>query len=136
MAGVAALLRGGGSAGDGTDARERASIDALRDEAGFRRSYDGHVQLLTREGEPVELRLDAKVPGTVLMRDKDSYVYFITINNIQQIDLTDDYVVMALFGDGAWQDSMQRLTAKDDAGKLVDVMLDQDSFRDLISVME
>jgi hypothetical protein len=53
-----------------------------------------------------------------------------------QIDLTDDYVVMALFGDGAWQDSMQRLTAKDEAGNLVDVMLDQDAFRDLISVME
>jgi hypothetical protein len=53
-----------------------------------------------------------------------------------QIDLTDDYVVMALFGDGAWQDGMQRLTAKDEAGNLVDVMLDQDAFRDLISVME
>lgn len=53
-----------------------------------------------------------------------------------QIDLTDDYVVMALFGDGAWQDTMQRLTAKDEAGNLVDVVLDQDAFRDLISVME
>jgi hypothetical protein len=32
-----------------------------------------------------QLRLDAKVPGTVLMRDKDGYVYFVTINNIQQV---------------------------------------------------
>jgi hypothetical protein len=53
-----------------------------------------------------------------------------------QIDLTDDYVVVALFGDGAWEDKMQRLTARDDAGNLVDVVLDGDAFRDLISVME
>lgn len=53
-----------------------------------------------------------------------------------QIDLTDDYVVMALFGDGAWEDTMQRLTAKDEAGNLVDVRLDQDAFRDIISVLE
>lgn len=53
-----------------------------------------------------------------------------------QIDLTDDYVVVALFGDGAWEDKMQRLTARDDSGSLVDVVLDGDAFRDLISVME
>jgi hypothetical protein len=28
------------------------------------------------------------VPGTVLMRDKDGYVYFVTINNIQQVTPT------------------------------------------------
>lgn len=53
-----------------------------------------------------------------------------------QIDLTDDYVVMALFGDGVWEDTMQRLTAKDEDGKLVDVKLDQEAFRDIISVLE
>ena len=29
--------------------------DALRDEAGFRRGYDGHVVLLSRDGDPVEV---------------------------------------------------------------------------------
>lgn len=53
-----------------------------------------------------------------------------------QIDLTDDFVVLALFGDGAWEDAMQRLTARDDAGNLVDVVLTQEAFRDFISVME
>eukprot|EP00775_Hariotina_reticulata_P011188 gene11188-11338_t len=120
----------------GINAEEKANIDALRDEAGFRRSYDGHVLLLSRDGDPVELRLDAKMPGTVLLRDQNGYVHFITFNNIQQIDLTDDYAVMALFGDGAWEDTMQRLTARDDEGKLVDVVLDQEAFRDLISVLE
>jgi hypothetical protein len=54
----------------------------------------------------------------------------------RQVDLTDDYVIMALFGDGAWEDRMTRLTARDDAGALVDVVLDSDAFRDLISVLE
>lgn len=138
VAGLAALLKGGGdSAFPQVDAREKASIDSLRDEAGFRRSYDGHVVLLSRDGDPVELRLDAKIPGTVLLRDKNGGVFYITIDNVQQIDLTDDYVVVALFGDGAWEDRMQRLTARDEAtGSLVDVVLDSDAFRDLISVME
>jgi hypothetical protein len=32
------------------------SADALREEAGFRRGYDGHVVLLSRDGDPVEVR--------------------------------------------------------------------------------
>lgn len=44
--------------------------------------------------------------------------------------------MVALFGDGAWEDKMQRLTAKDEGGNLVDVVLDADAFRDMISVME
>lgn len=44
--------------------------------------------------------------------------------------------MLTLFGDGAWEDTMQRLQAKDDDGVLVDVKLDQDAFRDMISVME
>lgn len=45
-------------------------------------------------------------------------------------------MVVALFGDGAWEDKMQRLTARDESGALVDVVLDADAFRDLISVIE
>jgi hypothetical protein len=33
----------------------------------------------------LQLRLDAKVPGTVLLRDQNGVVYFITFNNIQQV---------------------------------------------------
>jgi hypothetical protein len=31
------------------------------------------------------LRLDAKVPGTVLLRDQAGGVFYITLNNIQQV---------------------------------------------------
>lgn len=121
---------------DGTDVGiDRQEIDANRLEAGFKREYDGHVWLRTREGQWVEIRLDAKVPGTVLFRDKQDYVWFITFNNIQQIDLTDDYVVIALFGDGSWEDEKQPIQVTDDDGRLVHAQLDQDSFREMISVL-
>jgi hypothetical protein len=35
-----------------------------------------------------------------------------------QVDLTDDFVVMALFGDGAWEDRMQRLQVGKRGGTL------------------
>ena len=49
--------------------------------------------------------------------------------------MTDDYVVSALFGDGGWEALMQRVQGKDEADKMVDVQLDQESYRELISVM-
>ncbi|KAI8463135.1 MAG: hypothetical protein J3K34DRAFT_527240 [Monoraphidium minutum] len=143
VAGTAALLGGAGGGGGGSGKigrEERAAIDALRDEGGFRREYDGHVWVQTRAGTWMEVRLDAKIPGTVLLRDEGSgAVYYLTNNNVQQFDLTDDYVVMALFGDGAWEDQIQRLQAREEeggGGRLVDVAMDQEAFRDLISVMQ
>lgn len=65
--------------------------DALRDEGGFERSYDGHVFLISREGAKMELRLDARMPGTVLLRDPQGYVYFMTFNTIQQVRLGDTF---------------------------------------------
>lgn len=59
--------------------------DSLRDEGGFKRTYDGHVYLQARNGGWVETRLDAKVPGTVLLRDDQGYVHYITYSNIQQV---------------------------------------------------
>ena len=32
-----------------------------------------------------EVRVDAKLPGTMLLRDSQDSVYFITYNNIQQV---------------------------------------------------
>lgn len=43
--------------------------------------------------------------------------------------------MISLFGDGAWETSIQRLVGKDDAGDPVDVYLDQASFRDLLSIV-
>ena len=53
-----------------------------------------------------------------------------------QIDLTDDYVVTSIFGDGTWERTIQKVQGKDDDGKMQDARMDQESFRDLISIME
>lgn len=55
-----------------------------------------------------------------------------------QIDLTDDYVVMALFGDGSWEGNIQRLQAPVEEGstQLTDVQLNSEAFRDLISALD
>mmetsp|Transcript_6776 Transcript_6776/g.18187 ORF Transcript_6776/g.18187 Transcript_6776/m.18187 type:complete len:154 (+) Transcript_6776:111-572(+) len=116
-------------------AGERRDIDSLRAEAQFRREYDGHVWVRARSGDWWEARLDAQVPGTVLLRNPEGYVYFLNLN-IQQIDLTDDYVMAAVFGDGSWEANVQRVQAKDDAsGEPVDLQMPMDAFRDLISLM-
>ncbi len=61
------------------------AADRLREESGFRREYDGHVWLRSTDGNWLEVRTDAKMPGTVLLRDKDGYVYFITYPGAQQV---------------------------------------------------
>ncbi len=59
--------------------------DAARAEGGFKREYDGHVWVQSRNESWLELRLDAKVPGAVLLRDANNYVYTLTFNGVQQV---------------------------------------------------
>ncbi len=33
----------------------------------------------------IQVRLDAKMPGTVLLRDPNNLVYYLTYNNVQQV---------------------------------------------------
>ncbi|EFJ40786.1 hypothetical protein VOLCADRAFT_121683 [Volvox carteri f. nagariensis] len=128
VGGVVGFLAGSRSGG--------GESDELRRELHFRRDYDGHVFVRDGRGSWWEVRLDAKLPGTLLLRDPRDGVYFITYNNIQQIDLTDDYVVGSLFAGGDWEAIAQRVQARDDAGALVDVKMPKDAFRDMISVMD
>jgi hypothetical protein len=74
------------------------------------------------------------VPGTALVRKADGGLYFLTLN-IQQIDMTDDYVVISIFGDGAWESSIQRIVARDDGGIPTDVYLDLEAFWELETIM-
>jgi hypothetical protein len=52
---------------------------ALRDGAA-----KASLPLLLRPVAP-QLRLDAKIPGTVLLRDKNGGVFYISIDNVQQV---------------------------------------------------
>ena len=73
---------------------------------GLRRAPDGRVSLRTRRGEWLALRLDMEVPGALLLRDAKGGVYAIETDGLSQVDLSDDYVLLMMFADGAWEDSM------------------------------
>lgn len=88
-----------------------------------------------RDGSWFEVKPDAKLPGTLLLRDPDGFLYTKTVD-VQQVDLSEDYVVAAVFGDGAWETTLAKVQGKDEEGRLVDAVLDEDSFRDFISITE
>ncbi len=45
--------------------------------------------------------------------------------------------MLSLFGDGSWENSLQRVAAKDEeTGELVELQLDKDLFREFISILE
>lgn len=52
-----------------------------------------------------------------------------------QVDLTDDYVVMALLGGGSWEQNMTPLQTRGEDGSVQDVRLDQETFRDMVSLL-
>lgn len=108
----------------------------MRQESGFRRDYAGRVYLQARDGSFYLLRTDAKLPGTVLMRAPDGRVFYMSFNDIQQVDLSDDFVVSGIFGAGAaWEEEMQPLQAKAKDGSMTDVRMKQENFEDMISII-
>lgn len=119
----------------GLTAAERSQVDELRTELHFRRDYDGHVSVRDSKGVWWELRLDAKLPGTLLLRDEQDNIWFITYD-MQQLDLTDDYLVGSLFASTGWEADLQRVTVKTESGILEPVTLPKESFRDLISIVQ
>lgn len=119
----------------GSDGLTYEQIDKRRLEFGFRRDYDGTVYLLSRgTGKWYQVKADALIPGTLLLRDPDNFVYFISFNNVQQIDLSDDEAISALVGDGAWEGALQPVPGRDDVGNIADVVMDEETFRTIISL--
>lgn len=119
----------------GTDGLTFEQIDKRRLEFGFRRDYDGTVWLLSRaSGSAYQAKCDALIPGTLLLRDPNDFVYYISFNNVQQIDLSDDEAVSALVGDGLWEANLQPVPGRNEDGALVDVKMDEQTFRELISL--
>ncbi|MEW5302622.1 MAG: hypothetical protein WDW36_005388 [Sanguina aurantia] len=115
---------------------EQTEIVSLREEAGFRRDFDGSLWLQAPSGTWYEAKLDAQVPGTVLLRnDQDSTISFISFS-MQQIDLTDDTLVTSVFGDRNWPALLEQVPAKNDIDQLIGLALDRDGFQNLVSILE
>ena len=80
----------------------------------------------------------------MLLRDSadGGRVYYLTVPRAQQVDLTDDFAVAAVFAGGGWEKAMQPLQAPAEEGgeaaraglKVEDVRLDREAFRALTTV--
>jgi hypothetical protein len=124
----------------------------MREDVGFRRGFDGRVEVRRRGAglspdDPrawLEVRPDLGVPGTLLLRDAadGGRVWYLSVPRVQQVDLTDDFAVAAVFAGGAWERAMQPLQAPAEQGgeaeraglKFEDVRLDREAFRALTTV--
>jgi hypothetical protein len=100
------------------------------------------VSLRTRRGEWLALRLDMEVPGALLLRDAKGGVYAIETDGLSQVDLSDDYVLLMMFADGAWEDSMTPVEYDDDAdgggaaGATSQLTLTEREFREFVGVLK
>eukprot|EP00798_Chlamydomonas_sp_ICE-L_P011478 gene11478-34194_t len=67
------------------DPSELKELLEMRSQAHFRRDFDGHVWVQGQDGRWSEIRLDPKVPSTVLLRSPDGYVSTMTLG-LQQLN--------------------------------------------------
>ncbi|EFJ51013.1 hypothetical protein VOLCADRAFT_103652 [Volvox carteri f. nagariensis] len=94
------------------------AFENIRAKLNFKRGLDGRVYVKSTKGKMFAVRLDMETPGTMLIRDMESgEVYGLQTEGFQQIDLTNDQVVIALFADGNWESAMSPITFEDDDGQ-------------------
>ncbi|MEW5298692.1 MAG: hypothetical protein WDW38_000565 [Sanguina aurantia] len=123
------------------DAPEDAAlVEDFRATAGFSRRLDGRVQLHSPTGELVEVKLDGKVEGSLLMRDPSSgHVYYLCSENLKQIDLSNDQLVASLFGKPAsdWYTLRRPLLAAEvDTGAAMHVKMGLLPFRSVFTLLK
>ena len=86
------------------------------------------------------IKVDAQAPGYVLARDSRTGIVSMLppddSGRLMQIDLSDDLVVGQLFGSGAWEDVLERLSAENDQGEVVPLVLEEGDFRNTMSLLE
>ncbi|GIL47489.1 hypothetical protein Vafri_4308 [Volvox africanus] len=108
------------------------ALENIRAKLNFKRGFDGRVYVKSAKGKMFAVRLDMETPGTMLIRDMESgEVYGLQTEGFQQIDLTNDQVVIALFTDGNWETAMSPITFEDDDGKVKTLKLEEKLFRNL-----
>lgn len=112
------------------------ALNDIRNKYKVRRTVDGRVQVKSAKGDWISVRLDMEVPGALLMRDPKGSIFAVQTDTLQQIDLSDDYVVLMMFSDGAWEELMVPIQFTDDAGKMQQLKLDEREFRDVVGILK
>lgn len=114
-------------------------LEEARLKVGFRRSVDGRVSLLSSTGDWFAVKADMQVPGYLLLRDPEGYLYYLPpsgTGQIQQFDLSDDLMVAQLFANRAWEDVIEPLDAEQEDGKTSPLRMSESDFRHVLSLLE
>eukprot|EP00882_Tetradesmus_deserticola_P009733 GHRQ01010280.1.p2 GENE.GHRQ01010280.1~~GHRQ01010280.1.p2 ORF type:complete len:158 (+),score=87.46 GHRQ01010280.1:539-1012(+) len=118
--------------------RGSANLLARRLKYGIRRDVSGRAQLLRRsDGTWMQCKLDMELRGTMLLRDtSDGSVHVLQTDKLEQIDLSDDYLLLTLFADGEWEGQTQPIQLGDDDAALETLQVDEQQFKDFVGMIK
>ena len=111
------------------------ALEDFRSKYKIRRTVDGRVQLRGSKGDWYTCRLDMEVAGTMLLRSGSGQVYALQTGSLQQIDLSDDLVVLMMFADGEWEKEIVPIELNDEAGKTKQLELNEKEFREVVGLL-
>ncbi|MEW5312736.1 MAG: hypothetical protein WDW38_004347 [Sanguina aurantia] len=119
------------SVNEGKFATDSKALAAFRERFGFTRLPDGRVVLKSSKGLSYSVRLDMEEPGTMLLREtKGGDIFALSVDGLVQVDLSEDYTILAIFSDGEWEKEMTGITFSDGAkGATKQLKMDAGQFR-------
>ncbi|KAJ9532147.1 hypothetical protein QJQ45_003944 [Haematococcus lacustris] len=112
------------------------ALDDFRSKYNLKRTGDGRLQLRSANGDWYQCRLDMEVPGTMLLRDSKGFVFGLQTDVLQQVDLSDDMVVLMMFGAGEWQKQMAPIEYEDESGNVKQLQMADDEFRQVVGILK
>ncbi|KAF8065670.1 hypothetical protein HT031_003271 [Scenedesmus sp. PABB004] len=116
---------------------EPAALASLRLKYGIRRGPDGRVSLRTRGGTWMQAKLDMEVKGTMLLRNcDDSSVHVLQTDKLEQIDLSDDYLLLMLFADGGWEETTTPIQLSGEDGRPEALTVGEQQFKDFVGMLK
>ncbi|KAF6261645.1 hypothetical protein COO60DRAFT_743645 [Scenedesmus sp. NREL 46B-D3] len=112
-------------------------LENFRLKYNIRRDASGRAQLRRSDGTWMQCKLDMEVSGTMLLRDtNDSSVHVLQTDKLEQIDLSDDYLLLTLFADGEWEGQTQPIQLAGDSGALEPLQVEEQQFKDFVGMIK
>lgn len=109
----------------------------LRLKYGIRRGDDGRVQLRKADGTWMQLKLDMEVRGTMLLRNTvDDTIWVLQTERLEQVDLSDDYLMFFMFADGGWEQQMLPIRIADENGESSTLEMGEQQFKDFVGLLK
>jgi hypothetical protein len=112
------------------------SLESFRQSYGFRRNFNGRVSVKGTSGQWYEVRLDMEVPGAMILQDGNGFVYALETDGLQQVDLSDDVVVMLMFADGDWEGGLSPVEIEGEDGKSAQLQMTKKEFREFVGLLK